>query len=297
MNEFDKYLRNKAKEEQIKIPDFIEKRIERTLVCLPEKENRIYRIPVLSRIVAAAACVLFIMLFLLPNVSVSYAKALEKVPVLGDIVRVVTIRNYVYSDGRHEMNIDVPQIEDDANEAADYINKDVAALTDVLVEQFYKDLEEYGSDGYGSIQVDYETVTDSPRWFTLKVLVSETAASSDNYFKFYHIDKQSGKIVELADLFDTDSFSDVLTEEIKKQMQERMKADETVVYWIDDCEIGEEFTSVRKNHNFYWNGDGDLVIVFDKYEVAPGSMGTPEFVIGKDIIKDILKEEFENMVP
>lgn len=38
--------------------------------------------------------------------------------------------------------------------------------------------------------------------------------------------------------------------------------------------------------------DGNIVIVFDKYEVAPGSMGTPEFVIEKGSISDILKPEY-----
>ena len=32
-----------------------------------------------------------------------------------------------------------------------------------------------------------------------------------------------------------------------------------------------------------FNNDGDLVIVFDKYQIAPGSMGCPEFVIPKTL--------------
>ncbi len=39
--------------------------------------------------------------------------------------------------------------------------------------------------------------------------------------------------------------------------------------------------------------DGNLVIPFDKYEISPGYMGTPEFVIDKKIIKDTLKDEFK----
>ena len=32
-----------------------------------------------------------------------------------------------------------------------------------------------------------------------------------------------------------------------------------------------------------------IVVCFDKYEVAPGSSGSPEFVIPEEIVKDILK--------
>ena len=296
MNDFDKYIKSKAAQEQTEIPDSVKNRIEQTLADLPEKKPVIKQIRILPRIAAAAACFIFITLFLLPNVSVAYAQALEQIPVIGDIVQVVTIRNYFYADDKHEMNIDVPQIEGEDSEAVDYINKDVSELTTALVNQFYKDLEITGNNGYGSIHVDYEATTNTDRWFTLKLSVSETSASSNTYFEFYHIDKKQGKIVELGDLFNTDKFSDILVAEIKMQMQEQMANDENISYWINNSGIGEEFATVSADHNFYWNENGDLVIIFDEYEVGPGSMGTPEFVIDRDVIKDILKSEFKDII-
>lgn len=296
MNYFDKYIKSKAAEEQTDIPDSVKNHIEQTLADLPEKKPVIKQIRILPRIAAAAACFVFITLFVLPNVSVAYAQTLEQIPVIGDIVRVVTIRNYFYADDKHEMNIDVPQIEGEDSEAVDYINKDVSELTTALVNQFYKDLEITGNNGYGSIHVDYEATTNTDRWFTLKLSVSETEASSNTYFEFYHIDKKQGKIVELGDLFNTDKFSDILVAEIKMQMQEQMANDENISYWINNSGIGEEFATVSADHNFYWNENGDLVIIFDKYEVGPGSMGTPEFVIDKGVIRDILKSEFKDVI-
>ena len=295
MNDFDKYLKIEAQKEQTEVPESVKIRIEQTLADLPEKESSVKQFRVLPRIAAVAACFIFVLLFLLPNVSVSYARALEKIPVIGDIVRVVTIRNYYYSDGNHEMDIDVPKVEGD-DSAADYINKDVSALTSALVNQFYKDLELSNNSGYGSVNVDYEVVSNTQRWFTLKLHVTEIAASSNSYYVFYHIDKKLGRIVELGDLFKTDKYSDVLTKDIKKQMKERMAQDKNIRYWVNDSEIGEEFASVKADSNFYWNQDGNMVIVFDKYEVGSGSMGTPEFVIDRDVIKDILKSEFKDII-
>ena len=97
-------------------------------------------------------------------------------------------------------------------------------------------------------------------------------------------------------MFRMDAFSDVLLVEIKRQMQEQMSKDESVNYWLNDSFIGEEFASVDANRNFYWNADGNLVIVFDKYEVGPGSMGTPEFVIEKSVIEGILKPEYRDII-
>lgn len=296
MNDFDKYIKSEVAKEQTDIPDSVKNRIEQTLVDLPEKKPVKKQIRILPRIAASAACFVFIILFLLPNVSVTYAQALEQLPVIGDLVRVVTIRNYYYDDNHWKMDINIPQIESEDSKSVDYINKDVSELTTALINRFYEDLEINGNKGYGSLNVDYEIVTNTDSWFTLKLTVCQTAASSNTYFKFYHIDKNQGKIVELGDLFNTDKFSDSLVAEIKKQMQEQMANDENSSYWINTSGIGEEFATVSAGHNFYWNENGDLVIIFDKYEVGPGSMGTPEFVIDKGVIRDILKSEFKDVI-
>ena len=296
MNDFDKYIKCEVAKEQTDIPDSVKNRIEQTLVDLPEKKPVKKQIRILPRIAASAACFVFIILFLLPNVSVTYAQALEQLPVIGDLVRVVTIRNYYYDDNHWKMDINIPQIESEDSKSVDYINKDVSELTTALINRFYEDLEINGNKGYGSLNVDYEVVTNTDSWFTLKLTVCQTAASSNTYFKFYHIDKNQGKIVELGDLFNTDKFSDSLVAEIKKQMQEQMANDENISYWINTSGIGEEFATVGAGHNFYWNENGDLVIIFDKYEVGPGSMGTPEFVIDKGVIRDILKSEFKDVI-
>ena len=296
MNDFDKYIKSEVAKEQTDIPDSVKNRIEQTLVDLPEKKPVKKQIRILPRIAASAACFVFIILFLLPNVSVTYAQALEQLPVIGDLVRVVTIRNYYYDDNHWKMDINIPQIESEDSKSVDYINKDVSELTTALINRFYEDLEINGNKGYGSLNVDYEVVTNTDSWFTLKLTVCQTAASSNTYFKFYHIDKNQGKIVELGDLFNTDKFSDILVADIKMQMQEQMANDENISYWINNSGIGEEFATVSADHNFYWNENGDLVIIFDKYEVGPGSMGTPEFVIDKGVIRDILKSEFKDVI-
>lgn len=290
MKEFDKYIRNKVAEEQTEIPVPVKNRIEEALATLPEKETNIKQFRVLSRVVAAAACVIFAALFLFPNVSVAYAKALEHIPVIGDIVRVVTIRNYFYSDDYHEMDIAVPKMED---EAFDSINADVKELTDVLVDRFYKDVEDIGNEGHSSVYVDYETITNTETWFTLQLCVEEAAGSGNTYYKYYHLNKLTGQTVKLGDMVADESFYDVVEQELKRQMSEAMKQDGDLTYWVEDSTFGEDIVSIGPEHNFYWNEEGNLVIPFDKYEVAPGYMGTPEFVIEKEVIRDKLKEEFK----
>ena len=294
MNKFDSYLKRKAAEESTDLPVAVKNRIEQVLAELPEQESPQKKVRVLPRIAAAAACFVFITVFLLPNISVAYAQTLNQIPVIGDIVRVITIRNYFYSDDKHEMNIDVPKLDEDSN-AAEQINQDISQLTETLVREFYKDVELIGDEGHGSIYLDYETVTNTDTWFTLKIRVHRAAGSSNTYYKFYHIYKRTNTIVTLGDLAKNVSFYDVLVQEIKAQMKAQMESDRNTVYWLDESVFGNDIVSLSKNHNFYLNEENDLVITFDKYEVAPGSMGTPEFVINKEIIRDVVKSEFAEL--
>lgn len=295
MNNFDKYLKRKAESEPTEIPDSVKIRIEETLSKLPGQRKTHKKIRVLPRIAAAAACFIFVMLFLLPNLSVAYAKAAQQMPIIGKIVKVITVRNYFYSDDYHEMNIDVPKVSGENGEAADYINRDVNELTDELVKRFYSDLESIGDEGHSSVYVDYETVTNTEKWFTLKIQVHEAAGSSNTYYKYYHINKLTGEIVKLGDLAADDSFYDILEKEIKRQMKRETELDSNKVYWFDESIIGEDYVSVDSEHNFYFTENGDIVIVFDKYEVAPGCMGTPEFTVNRELVKELIKPEYNSL--
>lgn len=291
MNEFDEFIKNNI--QPTEVPESVSKKIEETLSALPEKtEKKRAKVRILPKILATAATLVFISLFVMPNLSVNYASALEKIPVIGSIVKVVTIRNYSYSDRFHEMNIDVPKIENEGNEAADYINKDVEELTRILAERFDEELELVGDEGHSSIYVSYDIVINSDSWFTLKITVFEAAGSSNTYYKYYHIDKLKGKIVTLGDLAENDEFYIRIKDNIKLQMKDAMKEDSDLIYWIDREDFGMEFEALGPKHNFYWNQQGDLVIVYDKYEVAPGFMGTPEFAVEKEVLGDSLKQEY-----
>ena len=53
--------------------------------------------------------------------------------------------------------------------------------------------------------------------------------------------------------------------------------------------LTDEFTAIDPEQSFYWNADGDLVLVFDEYAVAAGYMGMVEFTIPQDVYSALLK--------
>ncbi len=294
MNKFDKKIKEMAKAEHREVPECVRKAIDETLESLPESCCKIHSINYASRIISIAASFILVLFVIMPNVSPAYAEALHDVPVVGKLVQLVTIRNYRYSDGSYEMDIKVPEVQSE-NEAGAFINKDVNELTEALVSEFYKTVGVSQSEGYGAIYLDYNAVTDTPRWFTLKLSVSEVAADSHSYFKYYNVDREKGVIVELGDLFVSGDSMRVIADDIERQMSIRKAEDPEVIFWENESEFNSNPQILQSSHNFYWDKEGNLVIPFDKFEVGPGYIGTPEFVIEKNLIKDILKPEYSDI--
>lgn len=53
--------------------------------------------------------------------------------------------------------------------------------------------------------------------------------------------------------------------------------------------IIEDFEAIKEDQNFYLNEEGQIVICFDEYEVAPGYMGLVEFAVDEEAVADIRK--------
>lgn len=296
MNSFDKYFKKRLSEEQIEIPDSVKNQIENTLQTLPEMETVKKPSFRYHRFAIAVASIVFVTIFLLPNMSVVYAKALEKIPFIGAIVRVVTIRNYYYSDEMHEMDIKVPKIEDENTEAFTSINNEIQELTDTLLKEFHKELEQIGDEGHSSLYIDYDVVMNTDTWFTLKIQIVQATGSGNITYKYYHLNKLTGNIIKLSDIAVSKEFYEKAEQEIEKQMLEEMKRDDAKIYWVENDTFGNT-VRVDEQHNFYWDEKGNLIIPFDKYEVAPGYMGTPEFTIDKSKVEEYIKDEFINIIP
>ena len=277
MDRFDEMLRERAKSEPFPLPEGYAGRVFAACAALEETKKHSYRWTAW----AAAVLALFIAV---PNVSPAAAAAMADIPVLGAVVRVVTFRNYTYDDGYHSADVSVPELAGGA--AAQEVSDQVRAYTDRLIARFEETCEEeLGKEGYHGLDVTSTVVTDTDEWFTLRVDAVEIQASGYEFSRFYHINKATDQVVTLKDLFREDAdYVTVLSDEVRRQMEERMAENTEASYFP------EEFTAIDPEQNFYFNTDGNLVLVFDEYTIAPGSMGMPEFTIPSDVYETLLKK-------
>lgn len=245
--------------------------------------------------IAAASIAAAVALFTVGvNSSPVFAASLSNVPVVGIIVKILTFREYTVNEDSYNADIKVPSIQGLENKNLENsLNDKYLTENKKLYEEFMADMEDMKSNGDGHLGVSsgYVVKTDNDRLLSIGRYVVNTVGSSSTTMKYDTIDKQSEILITLPSLFKNDSYVNIISENIKKQMIEQNKADENKFYWVEGIEKDinmDLFEKISKDQNFYINSEGKLVISFDKYEVAPGYMGVVEFVIPTEILSDSL---------
>lgn len=253
----------------------------------------------IAKFAAAAAVVVVGIFIILPNTSGTIAHAMEQIPILGQLVKVVTFRDYEYEGERNMADIEVPEIkpeeqledstlQETIDRTAAEINAEIQAITDDLIAEFEKNLDE--EMGYQDVVVTSEVLATTPDYFTLKLICYQGAGSGYQWNYFYTIDLNTGERLQLKDIFKEGAdYITPISENIKLQMQERMDADENVYYWLND-EIEEwNFKAITDETSFYLNEKDNVVIGFNEGDVAPMYMGTVEFEITAEVLEGIRK--------
>lgn len=270
----------KEEYDQIPVPQEARDRIEAGIMKAKLEKKRSDRMKNMKRTgVTAAALVLTFGIAV--NASPVVAQAMDGIPVIGSIARVVTIRNYNESTNNGMMaDISVPQI--DGNVAA---NADMDAYAKELISRYEKEVvAQLGQEeGHYALESSYEVVSDNDKYVSIRINTEETMASGAEFVKIFTVDKATGQTVSLKDFLNSPEKLEAVSQNIKDQMAAQMAEDEGKVYFTEGEPGG--FTGLTGDENFYLNEAGELVIVFGEYEVAPGYMGTVSFTIPKDVTK------------
>lgn len=232
---------------------------------------------------ALASCACFV---LLVNGSPSFAQAVYEVPVLGSLARIFTVTEYTINDKERVIDVRLPALENTGHtELEQQINQEIStriqAVIDAAEARARETKEAYVATGGDPddympviIDVDYEVKCQNEQYLSFVVTETETRASAYTEFYTYNIDLETGKELSLRDLLGP-NWMETVNAQVAEQIEERSQ-DPDNVYWTEDQ---GGFQGIEADQPFYLNEEGLPVVVFEKYEIAPGSMGSQEFVI------------------
>lgn len=263
----------------IKIPENLDDVVKESI-------KKVDRKSIVNKKIIGSAAVLAIIFGI--NISPAFADVVSDIPIVGNIVKLVTVKNYTLKKNNVEADIKVPAIEGLENkQLEENLNKEFIENGKKIYEEL---IEEFPSINNQMTYVgsDYKIKADNDSFLSIEITKEEIQASSYTTKKHYTIDKNKQIVLTLPMLFEGENYIEEISNDIKAQMIENMKKDSNLIYFLESDEneeVIDSFDKIKENQDFYINNDGNLVICFDEYEVAPGYMGTLEFIISDKIFK------------
>lgn len=223
------------------------------------------------------------------NFNESFAMAMNDVPIIGAIVKVLTFNFATIDTGHITANVETPVITGLTNEVLEEtLNAKYYEENKALYDEFINEVGDLSTfEGHMGFDTGFVIKTDTEDLLSIGRYYVNTAGSSSTTFEYDTIDKKEGLIVTLPSLFKDQTYIEVISNYLIEEMQRQMKEDEGKIYWVGDTEI-EPFESIDERQDFYISSDHKLVLSFDKYTIAPGYMGITEFVIPTELIKELL---------
>ncbi len=218
----------------------------------------------------------------------AFADSVSDLPLLGNLVRVLTGVQMDESDSAAHIEMTLPKVEGLTDKKTEKrinqeINDKMAAIVADSKQRALEDKKAYLETGGKEsdfipreIIVNYEVKNISAETLSFVVRETETAANAYTEEFYYNIDLTSNQDISLESYLGPD-YKESINAQIKEEIVQRSK-EKDAVYW-DGSDGIEGFSSISDNQNFYINESGNVVIVFNKYEIAPGYMGMQEFEI------------------
>ena len=207
---------------------------------------------------------------------------------LGDLARVVTVTEYSIADEERLIDVRMPAVEDTGNtDLEQRINTEIQTRIDAILAEAQARAEETraafvatGGDPDEfipvTISVDYEVKCQSSQYLSFVVLKTETKASAYTELFCYNIDLETGRELTLQDMLGPD-YKEIANQVIREEIARRSQNPDNV--YFDGTDGIEGFQSINADQKFYINAGGNPVVIFEKYEIAPGYMGQQEFEI------------------
>ena len=285
----------KERYDQITIPKELDLRIRQEIQKSRKQQeekkeaDRSRRFKKVIRSVEAAAAAVCILFTAALNTSPVFAKEAGQLPVIGGLARVLTFRSYETKKDDIAVSVEIPTIEmitEDTGVMEDEINQEILDRCSQYADEALLRAEEYRTaylETGGTLEewaehniritVDYEIKQQNNDYLSFVVRGTENWTNANSESKYYNLDLRTGKVVTLKDMLGSD-YAELVNESIREQIAERQKEGE--VFFT--AEEGG-FTGISEDVKFYINENNRPVIVFGKYEIAPGSSGEIAFEI------------------
>ena len=282
--------------DHIVVPEELDTRLRETLENAPKTSKTVNKVVNFRKWTAVAAALLLCFTVGL-NTSESFAMEVSKLPIVGVVAKVLTVRSYESTKENTTTSVEVPKVEiasedEEVKNAITDINAKINALVEEYTAQKYAEIEEgkelflesgeteeAWNERAIDVNVNYEVKYQGETKLSLLIDSWISWFNFEEERKFYNIDLTTGKELTLIDLLGEDAYA--YAEGIVLEKMNEMIAEDSEMYtfWGVNDDGMDEFVGVNAQTPFYIKDEETVVISYNKYDVAPGYLGIIEFEI------------------
>lgn len=252
--------------------------------CIENAQKKQHRFT-FRRVWKPALCTALMVYLIMLNTVPAFAQSVFDIPLLGDVSRILCVREYRKTSDVDSLSVKVPEVTNTGNpEMEERVNKQIEERISKTTEQLYKDSAQVREmmkkenlkslTAKTEVTIDYKITCNRNNLLSFQVMTNYQLNTSMQEYQTFNLDLSTGEDITLQDLFGSD-YEKIINSNVRKQIKERKEQDENASYF--DGTMG--FQGIRKNQPFYIDDKGNVVIIFEKYSIAPGYMGTQEFKI------------------
>lgn len=205
----------------------------------------------------------------------------------------VTVLTVNSGTDRLTLDIQIPEVSGFADSVFEKeLNRKIKSQVDIArrnaeetADEFWRQAREENYEPWPYVFYSEYEVKSADAIFSLKVTTFlYTGGPGMPETVYYNVDTSKNKLITLSGLFRNEDYIPIINMIILDEM------DKDIERYVPPG----EFPGVSRHTKFYIK-DGKLYIAFDKYEVASGMTGEPEFLIPAEKIRGILKKEYKNL--
>ena len=193
--------------------------------------------------------------------------------------KIELLKHYHFESTGTSSSVTIPQIKGLDNPQ---IEKQVNQLIIQSIQQYLNQLKEYNKT-YANhndslvnkwiVEINYQVYFIDSSLASFSINSTQINAASYLQKTFFNIDLKTAKQLTVEDFLGKE-YSQMIRTEILKQIKENKKNLE--YSYFDDV---TQNLNIKKEQPFYINQQKQLVVVFNEFDIAPGYMGMPEFII------------------
>lgn len=154
------------------------------------------------------------------------------------------------------------------------INKLITQAIDDFTNEFKKFDKEPNTEHKLIADITFQNYYSDDKIISFSINATQIMADSYLQKKFYTVDLKTGEVYNIEHFLGSD-YQNIVKKSVQQQIAENKEKYPNLMYF-DEAVNNLKITNEQP---FYINKDNQVVVVFNQFEIAPGYMSLPEFII------------------